>query len=105
VTTVHIIHLNGFWTVEELEPARVRFSRNFGQPRTQDPTETHWLVCRHLPGPGRVFVNGEAVGRIPEPDHFECQLRSLKPRNVVSLEMETTSSQFSGEVTLEIRKV
>ena len=62
-----MIRLRGAWEVTSSVGLTIH-SRNFGRPRTVESHERVWLVCRHVPGPVEVFLNGLKVGENHETD-------------------------------------
>jgi hypothetical protein len=97
----HTIHLRSAWeTTSDL--TRTRHSRKFGRPRTLDAAERVWLICRAVPGPAEVSLNGEQVGSMPQAGPFAADItEKLRARNIVELRVE--SAELLGDVVLEIR--
>ncbi len=93
--TPHRIRLAGFWTATPTADGRVEHARSFGKPRTNDPTETLWVVTATS---GEVCVNGTFLG-----DGNEVQIGvELQPRN--QLAILTTAGDLLGDVAIEIRR-
>lgn len=91
--TPHRIRLAGFW---ETVTAGVmtRHSRRFGKPRSQDVTETVWIVSTVA---GEIEINGVALGSGAS---FDITAHLL-PRNELAIVLPPDVPL--GEVVLEIR--
>src|ERR1700679_3420771 len=84
---MHAIRLTNHWTITEIEPGRVRYTRRFGSPRLQDANETIWLVGIS-PGNGTMTVNGELAATLNAGEQFEVNVTAiLKPRNEAWIEV------------------
>lgn len=94
--TPHVIRLRGFWTTAEVEPGRVRHSRNFGRPRTS-AGEAVWLVGTAA----AVWLNGELLGESDGRFAFDVTA-ALLPRNEVRVETATPAPP--ADVAVEIRQ-
>ena len=96
MSETHTIRLGEPWQREALEHSLVRFTRNFGAPRTLPVGERVWLCGEVLPS-GTVTLNGEELGRATGTFEFDITGRVL-PRNRLEIVGQTL-----GAIRLEIR--
>ncbi len=94
----HIIRLGEPWQREALDDGHVRFTRNFGAPRTLPAAERVWLCGDGLPN-GTVTLNGEELGRVRGAFEFDITAGML-PRNRLEIMGESIAA-----IRLEIRRV
>jgi hypothetical protein len=98
----HVIRLRGAWETA-VSGEIVRHTRNFGSPGSLRAGERVWLICRLIPGPTEVFVNGQSLGSIQAEGDFSADVTDrLLPRNRLLLEVQSPGP--IGEVALEIRE-
>jgi hypothetical protein len=97
----HTIRLRGAWE-SSTGVDTTRHGRKFGRPRKLDENERIWLVCKNVPGPAGIYLNGTLIGEAKTCGPFDSDITELiQARNTVLLDV--ASSEALGEIALEIR--